>query len=239
MAALSPEDRALLEPHLEFVTFKERFVLETPNRPIEYVYFLEHGVASVVAVNPDDTRIEVGVIGYEGVTGLSLILGDLRAANSTYVQLAGDGHRISAAALRSAMEASPSLHRVLLKYVLAFLVQTAQSALANGRAKLEVRLARWMLMAHDRMTTDAIPLTHEFLSIMLGVRRAGVTVALHAFERAGLVGMKRGEITVRDRAGLEKLAGSFYGMPEAELNRLLGTVVARERPIAMPLAAAT
>ena len=97
--------------------------------------------------------------------------------------------------------------------------------LANGRAKLEQRLARWLLMAHDRMTTDAVPLTHEFLAVMLGVRRAGVTVAIHGFERRGLVTTRRGQLTIVNRAGIEQIAGSFYGTPESELKRLLGELV--------------
>ena len=90
-----------------------------------------------------------------------------------------------------------------------------------GRAKLEERLARWLLMAHDRMQSNAVPLTHEFLAVMLGVRHAGVTVAIHSFEKRGLIATKRGQLTVVDRVGIEKVAGSFYGVPEAELRRLL------------------
>ena len=100
-------------------------------------------------------------------------------------------------------------------------VQTAHTALANGRAKLEERLARWLLMAHDRLDGDAVPLTHEFLAVMLGVRRAGVTVALHSFERRGFIATRRGQLTVINRPGIEQVAGSFYGIPEAELKRLM------------------
>jgi CRP-like cAMP-binding protein len=109
----------------------------------------------------------------------------------------------------------------MLKSAQAFMIQTAHTALANGRAKLEQRLARWLLMARDRLTTDAVPLTHEFLAVMLGVRRAGVTVAIHGFERRGLVTTRRGQLTLVNRAGIEQIAGSFYGTPETELKRLL------------------
>ena len=222
LGALAPEDRALLAPDLEYVQIKERFILEAPNKPVEFVYFIEHGVASVVAVNADDIRLEAGVVGFEGMTGMAVVLGSLRSPHLTNMQLAGDALRIPAAALRAALHRSPSLHHTLLKYAQAFMTQTAHTALANGRAKLEVRLARWILMAHDRMDGDEVPLTHEFLSVMLGVRRAGVTVALHGFEKAGLITTRRGRITVTDRAGMQKLAGYFYGVPEAELRRLLG-----------------
>jgi CRP-like cAMP-binding protein len=213
-------DWDLIGPHLEPVTLKERQVIEVPHKPITHAVFLEIGVASVVAVDNEDHRIEVGVIGYEGVTGVPLIMGDSRAQHSTYMQIAGHGHRIPAEALCGAIAESETLRTLMLKSAQGFMIQTAQTALANGRAKLEQRLARWLLMAHDRMTNDAVPLTHEFLAVMLGVRRAGVTVAIHGFERRGLVTTRRGQLTVVNRAGIEQVAGSFYGTPEVELKRL-------------------
>lgn len=222
LTKLSPQDWVTLQPHLEAVTLRERQVIEVPQKPIAYAYFLEIGVASVVAVDSEDHRIEVGVIGYEGVTGVPLIMGDDRAQHSTYMQIPGSGHRIAADHLRAALGKSESLRAQMLKSAQGFMIQTAHTALANGRAKLEERLARWLLMAHDRMTSNAVPLTHEFLAVMLGVRRAGVTVAVHSFEQRGFVTTRRGELTVVNRPGLETVAGSFYGTPEMELERLLG-----------------
>ena len=215
------EDWDQIGPHLEPVTLKERQVIEVPGKPITHAYFLEIGVVSVVAVDAEDHRIEVGVIGYEGVTGVSLIMGDNRAQHSTYMQIGGSGHRIPQEIFCSTLAASESLRALFLKYAQGFMIQTAHTALANGRAKLEQRLARWLLMAHDRLTSDAVPLTHEFLAVMLGVRRAGVTVAIHGFERRGLVTTRRGQLTLVNRHGIEQIAGSFYGTPEAELRRLL------------------
>jgi CRP-like cAMP-binding protein len=217
---ISIEDWELVGPHLESVTLKERHVMEVPAKPIAHAYFLDIGVASVVAVDAEDHRIEVGVIGFEGVTGVPLIMGDNRAQHSTYMQIGGSGHRLPAEALCDAIAKSDSLRNLMMKSAQGFMIQTAQTALANGRAKLEQRLARWLLMAHDRMTNDAVPLTHEFLAVMLGVRRAGVTVAIHGFERRGLVTTRRGQLTLVNRAGIEQIAGSFYGTPEAELKRL-------------------
>jgi len=219
---INPKDWDLLGPHLEAVTLKERQVIEVPTKPITHAYFLENGVASVVAVDAEDHRIEVGVIGYEGVTGVPLIMGDTRAQHSTYMLIGGNGHRVAQEALSQAMAKSDALRALMLKSAHGFLIQTAHTALANGRAKLEQRLARWLLMALDRLTTDTVQLTHEFLAVMLGVRRAGVTVAIHGFERRGLVTTKRGQLTVVNRHGIEQIAGSFYGTPEAELRRLLG-----------------
>ena len=219
---LTAEDWALVSPHLEPVTLKERHVLEVPRKPITHVYFLKTGLASVVAVNAEDHRIEVGVIGKEGVTGVPLIMGDTLAQHSTYMQIAGEGLRMAQGPFVEAIAKSITMQKVMLKSAQAFMIQTAHTALANGRAKLDERLARWLLMAHDRLDSDAVPLTHEFLAVMLGVRRAGVTVAIHAFERRGLIATRRGQLTVIDRAGIEKVAGSFYGSPETELKRLLG-----------------
>jgi len=221
LTKLSPDDWALVAPHLEMVVLKERQVVEVPHKPITHVYFMETGVVSVVAVNEEDHRIEVGVIGREGMTGVSLVMGDDRAQHSAYLQIGGNGRRIPAAAFIEAMKRSTSLRNLMMKSAQAFMIQTAHTALANGRAKLEERLARWLLMAHDRLSSDAVPLTHEFLAVMLGVRRAGVTVALHSFERRGLIATRRGQLTLVDRSGIEKVAGSFYGIPEAELKRLM------------------
>lgn len=218
---MSAEDWSLLAPHLELITLKERQVVEVPNKPITHVYFVETGVVSVVAVNEEDHRIEVGVIGKEGMTGVPLILGDDRAQHSAYMQIGGNGRRMPAGTFLEVLNQSASLRTLMMKSAHAFMIQTAHTALANGRAKLEERLARWLLMAHDRLNTDSVPLTHEFLAVMLGVRRAGVTVALHSFERRGLIATRRGQLTLVNRKGIEQVAGSFYGIPEAELKRLM------------------
>ena len=156
------------------------------------------------------------------MTGVSIVLSDDRAQNSAYVQIAGAGHILSADALRAAMTTSPALKDHLLKFALTFMTQITQTALANGRDRIDVRLARWLLMANDRVDGDDLPLTHEFMAIMLGVRRPGVTDALHRLEGDHLVRSRRGVVSVRDRAGLERLAGLSYGVPEAEYRRLLG-----------------
>ena len=221
LAKMTAHDWALLAPNLESVTLKERQVMEVPGKPIPHVYFVETGVVSVVAVNAEDHRIEVGVIGKEGMSGVPLVFGDNRAQHSAYMQIGGSGRRIPASIFGGAMQQSATLRALVLRSAQAFMIQTAHTALANGRAKLEERLARWLLMAHDRLDSDAVPLTHEFLAVMLGVRRAGVTVALHSFERRGMITTRRGQLTLINRAAIEQAAGSFYGIPEAELKRLM------------------
>ncbi|HKB99597.1 MAG TPA: Crp/Fnr family transcriptional regulator, partial [Terriglobales bacterium] len=197
LSLLSTADFGLLQPSLEPVALEVRRVLETPNRRIDDVYFIDSGFASVVATQAKQTKVEVGLIGREGMTGLAIVLGNHRSAQSTYIQAEGHGQRIDAVELRKAMNSSPSLQGLFLKYVQAFMVQTTHTAVSNARAKLNQRLARWILMADDRIEGNRLPLTHEFLSLMLGVRRAGVTEALHALESQGLISASRGEIIVR------------------------------------------
>jgi CRP-like cAMP-binding protein len=222
LSSLSKADLGLLLPDLEAVSLDLRKVLERPNKRIDDVYFPDAGFASVVAVQPKQTKVEVGLIGREGMTGLPVVLGNHKTPHETYIQAAGHGQRINATKLRKAMAASSSLQSLLLKFVQAFMVQTAQTAISNARAKLNERLARWILMADDRIDGSRLPLTHEFLSLMLGVRRAGVTEALHALESEGLIRASRGEIIVRSRKGIERRAGGSYGIPEAEFRRLIG-----------------
>ena len=222
LARLPKEDFLALQPHLTRVELPLRKVLERRNKRIEHVYFLEQGFASVVANGSRHGGVEVGIIGREGATGLAVIMGTDRSPHETYVQLAGWGLRMSAQGLRQAMDERPSLRRALLHYGHAFTVQTAYTALANGRGKIEERLARWLLMAHDRAEGHDLSLTHEFLALMLGVRRPGVTIALNRLEQDGLIRAKRGVISIFERAGLVAAANGTYGAPEMEFKRLFG-----------------
>jgi CRP-like cAMP-binding protein len=221
LASLSAADFKLVEPSLKLVNLALRKSLEKSNRRIDAAYFPESGFASVVAIQ-GGKEVEVGLIGREGMTGLPIVLGNHRSPHATYMQAAGKGKCIPATDLRKATEASPSLRKSLFKYVQAFSVQTTHTAISNAQARLDIRLARWLLMAHDRIGDDTLPLTHEFLSLMLAVRRAGVTTVLNALRKNGLISYQRGEITVLDRKGLERLAGEAYGVPEAEYRRLIG-----------------
>src|SRR5688572_21109359 len=222
LARLAPKDLDALRPHLEAVDLPLRLDLEKPGRRIDAVYFPETGIASVVAIQSNDTRVEVGLIGCEGMSGIAVVLGNHQTPNSIYMQVGGAGHRMSADALRDAMAKNAGLHAILLKYVQAFLVQTAHTAICNARSRLDERLARWILMAHDRAAGSTIPLTHEFLALMLGVRRAGVTETLQALVSPGPVKSARGGITGPDRKGLGGKGGDSYGVPEKEFRGLLG-----------------
>jgi CRP-like cAMP-binding protein len=218
---LSAGDCSILGKEFEDVALEARQVLEVPQSPIPYVYFLMDGLASVVGTTRPNHRIEVGMVGYEGMTGLAVVLGDDRSANETIVQSAGRALRIGSGPLRKAMGASSTLTSALLRYVHVFLMQASQTALANGQGKLNERLARWLLMWHDRLRSNELLVTHEFLSLLLGVRRPGVTVALHELEGQRLISSSRNHVRILDRAGLKLASNGFYGVPEAEYDRTM------------------
>lgn len=220
---LSDADRSLLSPSLEPVDLPLRFWLAEPNRPIEAIYFLEAGIASFTTSVRHEAPIEVGIVGREGIVNLAVLLGIDRSPGETYMQVRGAGHRIGVDRLRAAIAQSPTLLPILLRFVHVFMVQTASTVLTNGRARIPERLARWLLMAGDRMDGPAVPLTHEFLATMLGVRRPGVTIAVREFERRGLIDGARGTITILDRNGLIGEANGYYGVAEAEFERLFAT----------------
>jgi hypothetical protein len=197
-------------------------VLLRPHEPIPYVHFLESGLSSDVAIAGRDRPVECGLAGCEGLVGLPVVLGTDRGIHESLMQVGGHGYRIAAAELRRAMEASPSLRRLLLNFAHVFTCQSAQTAACNARHSIAQRLARWLLLSHDRMKDDRVPLTHEYLALMLGVRRAGVTVALHELEGEKLIRAARGQITVIDRAGLERRSCGCYTIVTAEAERVLG-----------------
>jgi len=219
--SLSRSDFDLISLHLVPASLNVRDQFERPNKPIEEVCFPATAIVSVVAEHPNGRRIEIGIIGCEGMTGSSLLLGSNRTPHAAYIQVAGDGYRLSVAKLRELLAKTPTLRSSLLKFVQGFMVQTAHTAIANARATLTERLARWLLMAHDRVPGNELRLTHEFLSLMMAVRRPGVTEALQSLQSAGLIRCGRSQISMLDRKGIEKIAGSYYGIPEAEYRRLI------------------
>jgi CRP-like cAMP-binding protein len=220
LGSLRQDDCDLLDSHFEPVTLKFRQRLETASRKIESVCFIDAGLASVVALGGSGRRAEIAVIGPEGMTGIAVVLGAERSPQDTIVQVEGHGRRIGASVLRGLIEESRSLAACLMRYAHVFAIQAGYTALANAQGNIEERLARWLLMAHDRLQGDELHLTHESLSVTLGVRRAGVTIALQQLESSGLISTTRGCVTVLDRDGLEEAANGLYGVPEVELKRL-------------------
>ena len=170
---------------------------------------------------------EVGTIGNEGVVGLPLLFGDDRAPTSVYVQVPGIGLRMKARRFEQELARSASMRAVMLRYAHAFFNQVAQSAACNHFHSIQQRCARWMLMTHDRMQSDEFLLTQEFLAMMLGVQRTGVSGAAAGLQRAGLVRYNRGHVTILDRGGLVRRSCECYGVFKREFDRLLGGRAAR------------
>ncbi|WP_232845779.1 Crp/Fnr family transcriptional regulator [Aurantimonas marina] len=193
-----------------------------PNERIEAIVFPESGIVSIVASTEDHRRVEIGIIGREGMTDGSILIGVDRVPHEVFVQVAGSGMRIDAAALLALVAARPAIRVQLLPWLHILTVQAAQTALSNAGYDIEARLARWLLMCQDRVDSNEIPLTHEFLGVMLAVRRSSVTLATHMLEGAKIIKAERGRITILDREALKGLAGNSYGTSEAEYERLLG-----------------
>ena len=222
LGLLPPRDYKRLRPHLQRTQLEYRQSLYRANKPVGFVYFIETGVGSLVNTMANGDAAEVGTIGNEGVVGLPLLLGDERTPTSVYVQVPGAGLRMKATLFKKELARSASMRAVMLRYAHAFFNQVAQSAACNQFHSLQQRCCRWLLMTHDRMQSDQFLLTQEFLAMMLGVQRTGVTAAAGALQRANLISYKRGNVTIIDRRGLKRLSCECYGVSKLEFDRLLG-----------------
>jgi CRP-like cAMP-binding protein len=222
LGVLPPEVLARLLPRMRSFSLTVRETLITPDVPIEAVYFVESGWVSLVATLDNGMQAEVGLIGREGMVGLPLITGIETAFVEAFVQADGSALSMEAGAFRQAMEAEPELRNRLFRYQEAMHSQTTQTAACNGHHDLEQRLARWLLMAHDRADGDEFQMTQEFLSLMLCVYRPSVSTAASTLQRAGMIRYGRGHITVLDRMGLEATACDCYATVNRRFNRLLG-----------------
>ncbi len=221
---LLKEDWDAINPLLEPVQLRFRQRLEGPGRRIESVYFPSDGLASVVAcAGGRQQQSEVAIIGRDGFTGSSCILGADRSSNDVFVQVPGAGWRIEAPSLLKLISRRQPVFDRLLRAVHVLTVQVDQSALANARANVEQRLARWLLMAQDRLNSHEVRLTHEYLALMLGTRRASVTVSLHRLVADGALDCRRGTLRIESRPRLLKAAGPFYGEAERAFSQAFGS----------------
>ena len=221
LAALPAPEFAWLRADLEPVELHLRDIIVPPDRAITHAYFVEAGLVSLVQPLSDGAAVEVGLIGREGFVGAPLLLGVRQTPAEANVQLKGSALRITAGALQDAIQKSAHLHSLLLSFTNALHVQVTQTAACNGRHELNQKLARWLLSARDRTDSDELALSHEFISMMLGRRRAGVTVALGNLKKVGLIGNSVGRITILDRPGLEAAACECYRVVRDEYRRLL------------------
>jgi len=223
LAALPPASRDALQPHLERVSCALKDVVYRPHEPITHVLFPCSGVFSLLAVGDEDGElIEVATVGNEGFVGLPLFLGADATPGLAIAQVPGEAWRMPAAAFREAVTDNGAFASILNRSVLALFTQISQASFCNRTHPMQQRCARWLLMTHDRVSGDVFPLTHEFLSQMLGVRRATVTEAMGPLQQAGLITYARGFVQIMDRAGLETASCECYRIIRDEYRRLTG-----------------
>ncbi|MEO7086251.1 MAG: Crp/Fnr family transcriptional regulator [Gemmatimonadaceae bacterium] len=221
LSALSDELYALVTAVSETVPAPYKEILVVPGRPLEYVYFPLGGCLSIVTVMKDGSSVEVGTIGWEGMCGVSLLNGIDQVPTRCIIQVEGVVKRITRKDFDALLAEHGELRALMRLYSQAWIDQVGRAGSCNGVHSVEQRCARWLLITHDRVETNELPLTQEFLGVMLGVRRASVTVAASALQRAGLISYKRGKITVLDRAGLEAASCECYAAMSEAYSRLL------------------
>ncbi len=218
LAALPKAELDRLTPHLSPVTLKVRTPLLDGHA--DHAYFMEEGLASVVLTLAGGATVEVGVIGIDGVVGLPILLGAGTVPGETFIQVAGSGYRIEGPRLKAEFERDGKLRSHIQKYTQAYLIQSAQNAACNRLHTISERLARWILTCYDRVQTDRMPLTHEFLAQMLGSPRSTVTLAAGMLHEAGLIDYTRGQVTIKYRQNLEHVACECYRVVRDEFKRL-------------------
>ncbi|HEX6599540.1 MAG TPA: Crp/Fnr family transcriptional regulator [Gemmatimonadaceae bacterium] len=220
LRALPPDDYAWLHQQLTPVRLRLKQALIESDSNATHAWFLRDGVASIIATHHEGGGVEVGTVGPEGFVGLPLLFGDDTVPNLVIVPVEGDAWRISAPDFRRALDERPALRRLCLRYAGCFTAQLAQSVACNLVHTVDARCARWLLMVHDRVNREAFDLTHEFFAFMLGVRRAGVTVAMRALQDTGAIHYHRGRVSVVDRVKLEAASCSCYRITRAAIDRM-------------------
>jgi CRP-like cAMP-binding protein len=220
---MAPDLFDRVRPHLQAIALKRRAILQEHNRPIEHIYFIERGVASLFARTQRDGPVEVAIVGRLAFVGVAAVLGTMRSPNRCVMELPGEAMRITSKDLQRVMDDVPGVREHLLKFVHALLIQNSQTALCNVRHELEERLCRWLLLAADRLDEKVIPLTHDQLAVILGVRRAGITTTLSILEKMGAVIKTRGAVQISDRTILENRTCECYRIIASEYRRMMSS----------------
>jgi CRP-like cAMP-binding protein len=218
---LPAEEFAALAKFLTPIDLPLGMQLSEPNVPIEYVYFLNSGLISTDALTESGESVEVGVIGREGFAGLPALLDQPQMSHSVMIQGVGDGLRIRSSIVRDLFMKGGAFQRMVHAFAYLQLVQISQSVLCNRMHEVDARLARWLLTSADRMESESLNLTQEFLAQMLGVQRSTVTVAAGNLQRAGMIGYSRGKINILDRAALTSMACECYSIVSSSYERVL------------------
>ena len=221
LAALPPKDFDRFLPALQPVSLSLRQVIHDVSSPIEHVYFVEQGVCSILTIMADDSAIEVGMIGSEGMAGVSAVFGSATSGQHVIVPIPGTALRMDAARCKAAFDESTAVRMAVLRFATALMNLSAQTAACNRLHSVEERCCRWLLIAEDNARAGRFALTHEFLAMMLGVQRSGVSLALRSLKRAGLIDYERGVIDILDRQGLEETACECYHIVRTRQAHLL------------------
>jgi CRP-like cAMP-binding protein len=221
LLGLAPAELRQIVGLLHTVPLRPRQILVEPNIPVRDVYFIEHGIAGVMSRSEQHRPMEISMIGCWGLVGLPAVLGTGRSPFRCIVHVPGTALRMSGTDLQRAMRDVPAFHQMLMNYVQARMVQQAQITVCNARHRVKQRVARWLLMGLDRLEGRAIPVTHDLLGRMLGIRRAGVSVVISEMETAGVLRRGRGQLEILDRAELERSACRCYGFIRREYERLI------------------
>jgi len=212
LLSLPDEEYNLLRPHLESVDLPQYEILHEPGQKIDFAYLLHEGMTSLVAMTLDGRSVEVGIVGREGMVGMSLMVGLLRGTFRAIMQMSGTGSRIRSEVFQTILPCAPTLRSELSRFALMQGMQVAQLAACNRLHDIDQRLARWLLMCQDRVDAQLLPLTHEFLGQMLGTGRPSVTLAAGALESRGLIENMRGTVKILNRKSLEDVACECYGV---------------------------
>ncbi|PWL16459.1 Crp/Fnr family transcriptional regulator [Falsochrobactrum shanghaiense] len=221
LALLPSSDYCAIAREITYVELPRGVMLAKTGRPIEYVYFLTNGIGSVIVATAEGNRAEAGIFGFDGYIPTSAIAGMETSPYDVLIQVAAKGYEMPYENFRRWMDSNRNFSRIMIRSIEAFSIQLAYTAVSNAIHEVTQRLARWLLMCDDRIMGNEIELTHEFLSIMLAVRRPTVTTSLHVLEGQGLIRSERGNIIIRNRSGLEQYAHDAYGRPETEYFRLM------------------
>jgi CRP-like cAMP-binding protein len=212
LLSLPDSDYSSLRPHLEYVSLPNHLVLHEPGRKLEFAYFPNRGLISLVVVMKDGRTAEAGIVGHEGFTGTLAAVGLSRSPLQAIVQITGDGFRIEVGALQNTLESAPHLQSMLNRYAVVRGMQIAQTAACNRLHDIGQRLARWLLMTQDRVDSGSLPITHDFLATMLGTDRPTVSVAAGALQKKKLIEYARGSVEIVNRKKLENSACECYGV---------------------------
>jgi CRP-like cAMP-binding protein len=210
LLAITDSDFAAIHPHLKFLELPLHFAMHEPNEKVRFAYFVNGGLASIVVVTKDGRNVEAGVAGCEGFTGAPLLIGLPRSPLREQMQIAGEGFRVDGRAFQAVLSKRDELRTILTRYAVILGMQVAQTAACNRLHEVSHRLARWLLIAQDRLDSAIIPITHEFLATMLGSDRPSVSVAIEKLQKKQVVSSRRGVLKVLNRKLLEKAACECY-----------------------------